>query len=234
LCDLLSRPDLWPTLFQYLHGLTQITVWPDVNLGEAAALAQWRSRLIAAVGTFGDGCRVDGLSPLPAMVLLVAGLRSLRDELGTADGPGYDFHRALEAAVATATPTASPLADADVAYWLSESHAGQLDARAARIFAALGEAFERDRTAAHLLPTVRLLLHLANPVFDPARFGRRTLSALAANPVHARPASRPGAATAWGGMGAAVLDRLPIGRPERRRRQALSLLDRVIAGGPWA
>src|SRR5690606_17270348 len=86
LCDLLSRPDLWPTLFQYLHGLTQITVWPDVNLGEAAALAQWRSRLIAAVGTFGDGCRVDGLSPLPAMVLLVAGLRSLRDELGAADG----------------------------------------------------------------------------------------------------------------------------------------------------
>jgi glycosyltransferase involved in cell wall biosynthesis len=230
LCDLLAEPGLWPCAFSNLHALTLANVWHEANRGEAPDLSVWRSRLIAAITTLGNGDRIRDLSPTPILVLLLAGLRSLDDELGVAGEPGFAFHRELEAAIATAARTAAPLADEDVEWWLTAEHTGLFDALAARTFAALAGEFERDRRHAHLVPAVRLLLHIANPAFDPRGFGLRTLSALAANRVHARPAAGSAPSPAI----ARILDSLTSRRSHRRRSWALELLDRVIADGPWA
>jgi glycosyltransferase involved in cell wall biosynthesis len=230
LCDLLAEPDLWPGAFSLLHSLTLADVWDEANRGEAPDLSVWRSRLIAAIAALGNGDRIRDLSPKPILVLLLAGLRSLGDELGIADEPQFAFHRALDAAIATAARTAAPLADEDVEWWLTAEHAGLFDASAARIFAALAEEFESDGKHAHLVPAVRLLLHLANPAFDPRGFGRRTLSALAVNRVHARSAAGSTSSPAI----ARILDGLTSRRSHRRRGRALDLLDRVIADGSWA
>jgi glycosyltransferase involved in cell wall biosynthesis len=230
LYDLLAEPDLWPGGFSFFHALTLATGWHEANRGEALALSQWRSKLIAAIAALGNGDRIRGLSPMPILMLLQAGLRSVHDELGIADDPGFAFHRTLDAAIATAARTAAPLADEDVEWWLTAEHAGSFDASAARVFAALAGEFESDGRHAHLVPAVRLLLHLANPAFDPRGFGPRTLSALAANRVHAGPAAVPARSLAI----ARILDGLTSRRSPRRRGRALDLLDRVIADGPWA
>jgi glycosyltransferase involved in cell wall biosynthesis len=234
LCDLIADPRLWPSTFDYLHGMSLSQVWREINTELAPGLSDWRSRLIAAASAHGGGARPSGLSPLPLLVLMLAGLRSLSDELVSAIPSEFGFHHELESAVHAAALTAAPLTDEDVAAWLKPERFGFFGATAAATLAALAAEVEADDRFAHLVPPVRLLLQLANPAFDPERFGPMTLAALSSNRVYARPlaaAHRPGSYSRIAGF---LLDRLPIGRARRFRDVSIGLLDRVIAGGPWA
>lgn len=234
LCDLVTGPALWPSAFQYLHALATINVWQEANAGEAPALAAWRSELLAGVASLGNGKLVRGHSPMPLIVLLLAGLRSLRDELGITDQPEFSFHNALEAALGDAAGSAAPLADEDVASWMVPEHVGIFDASAAKVLVALAGEIDADRERRRLAPAFQLLLHLADPTFDPEHFGPKTLATLSVNRVYARPAVRPERPGTVARIRASVTDRIPFGRVRRSQAAALELLDLFIAGGPRA